>query len=111
MDDMRDGEVTEAELTLAKESLVNSFVFGFENSHSVVERQMDQAFFGYPEDYLSRYRDRIAAVTIDDVQRVAKKYVNLDRQQIVLVGDLKSFRSELKQAGFDYTEVDLDGAL
>ncbi len=108
MADMRNKKVTEGELALAKESLINSFVFGFENSHSVVKRQMDQVFFDYPEDYLVRYRDRIAAVALDDVQRVAKKYIGLERQQIVLVGDLNSFHSELKQAGFDYNEVILD---
>ena len=109
MADMRNNKITPEELALARESLINSFVFGFENSHSVVKRQMDQVFFDYPEDYLARYRDRIAAVTIDDVQRVAMKYINLDRQQIVLVGDLESFRPELTQAGFDYKEVDVDG--
>ena len=108
MTELRDNPVTEDELQLAKESQINSFVFGFENTHSVVNRQMTLTFFGYPEDYLASYRDRIAAVTVDDVQRVAREYVDLSRQQIVLVGDPEEFREELEQIGLPVTDVDLD---
>ncbi|MCK4508451.1 MAG: insulinase family protein, partial [Desulfuromonadales bacterium] len=61
MVDLRNNLVTDEELQLAKESQINSFVFGFENTHSVVDQQMSLAFFNYPEDYLARYRDQIAA--------------------------------------------------
>ena len=110
MVNLREKLVTEEELQLAKESQINSFVFGFENSHSVVSRQMSQAFFGYPEDYLARYRDRIAAVTAADVQRVAQKFINLSRQQIVLVGDPKEFSDALLEFGLPVVEVDLNEA-
>ncbi|MEN8687802.1 MAG: pitrilysin family protein [Desulfuromonadales bacterium] len=100
--------VTEEELRLAKESQINSFVLGFENTHSVVNRQMTLAFFDYPADYLSRYRDRIAAVTAEDVQRVAREYVDLSRQQLVLVGDPGEFSAELEQLGLPVVDVDLE---
>ena len=64
MTDLRDTPVTAEELQLAKESQINSFVFGFENTHSVVSQQMSLAFFDYPANYLADYRDKIAAVTI-----------------------------------------------
>jgi zinc protease len=108
MVDLRENPVTAEELLLAKESQINSFVFGFENTHSVVKRQMSQAFFGYPEDYLTRYRDRIAAVTVEDVQRVAREFIDLSRQQIVLVGDPGEFRDELSGLGLPVIEVNLD---
>ena len=47
---------------------------------------MQLDFFAYPPDYLSRYRERIAAVTAADVQRVARQYLHPDRQQVVVVG-------------------------
>lgn len=108
MADLRARPVSEAELQLARESLINSFVFGFENSHAVVTRQMSQVFYGYPEDYLARYREQIAAVTVADVLRVAQKYLDLNRQQLVVVGDLEVFNGELQQLGLPVTEVDLD---
>ena len=100
--------VSADELQLAKESQINSFVFGFENTHSVVDRQMTLTFFDYPEDYLSRYRDQIAAVTAADVQRVAREFVDLSRQQMVLVGDPEEFRAGLEQIGLPIVDVALD---
>lgn len=96
MADLRTRPVSEAELNLAKDSLINSFVFGFDNTHAVVSRKMNDDFFGYPEDYLENYRDRIAAVTLDDVKRVAETYIRFDRQRIILVGqdlDLEALQS------------------
>jgi zinc protease len=109
MVDLRDHPVTEAELTLAKESLINSFIFGFEDSHSVVSQQMMLAFFGYPTDYLADYRQRIAAVTAADVQRVAREFIDLSRQQIVLVGNPHEFKSDLASVGLPVVEVNLEG--
>lgn len=111
MSDLRDNLVTNEELQLAKESQVNSFVFGFENTHSVVSQQMTLAFFGYPEDYLARYRDRIAAVTVTDVQRAAREFINLSRQQIVLVGNPEAFSKEIAELGLPVVDVDLDESL
>jgi len=108
MSDLRDNPVSKDELQLAKESQINSFIFGFENTHSVVNRQMTLTFFGYPEDYLASYRDRIAAVTAADVQRVAREFVDLSSQQIILVGDPEEFRAELEQIGLPVIDVDLD---
>jgi zinc protease len=108
MHDLRDRPVTEDELQLAKESQINSFVFGFENTHSVVSQQMTLAFFGYPEDYLAKYRQRIAAVTAADVQRAAREFINLGQQQIVLVGNPAEFRGDLAGLGLPVVDVDLD---
>jgi zinc protease len=108
MNDLRDKPVTDEELQLAKESQINSFVFGFENTHSVVSQQMSLAFFDYPENYLADYRDHIAAVTVADVQRVAQEFIDPSRQQIVLVGNPEEFGDELKQFGLPVVEVDLN---
>ncbi len=108
MKDLRDNPVTEEELQLAKESQINSFVFGFENTHEVVSQQMSLAFFNYPDNYLADYRDKIAAVTIADVQRVAQEFIQPSRQQIVLVGNPEEFGDTLKQFGLPVVEVDLN---
>jgi len=99
MQEMREEPVTEAELELAKKSLINSFVFAFRDTHSIVNQEMRLDFFGYPEDYMETYREKLATVTIEDVQRVAQKYLYPDQLQIVLVGDKGIFLESL--AGFD----------
>lgn len=79
--------VTEEELNLAKDSLVNSFVFAFDDSHEIVSQTMRLAFYGYPEDYLVRYRERLAAVTAEDVLAAARRYLRPREQTVVLVGN------------------------
>jgi len=108
MQDLRDRPVSEEELQLARESLINSFVFGFENSHAVVSQKMSLAFYGYPEDYLAQYRQRIAAVTAADVQRVAREFIDLGRQQIILVGNPGEYSEKLSGTGLPVVDVNLD---
>lgn len=86
MNDLREQPVSNEELQTARESLVNSFVFSFTDPHAVVVQRMQLDFYQYAPDYLSRYREHIAAVTAADVQRVARDYLRLDRQQVVVVG-------------------------
>ena len=40
------------------------------------------------------------AVTVDDIQRVARTYLHPDRLSIVLVGDASKFEKQLAGAGF-----------
>jgi zinc protease len=86
MHDLRNAPATAEELQVARDSLVNSFIFGFTDPHAVVVQRMQFAFYDYPADYLDRYRERIAAVTAADVQRVAQTYLRPERQQVILVG-------------------------
>lgn len=102
---MREQDVGKEELQLAKESLINSFVFAFENSHAVVAQQMRLDFYGYPHDYLSSYRDKIAAVTIADVKRVANLYLHPDQQQLVLVGNPDAFDGTPETLGLPVKKI------
>lgn len=104
---IRDEPVSAAELDLAKESLINSFVFAFADSHSVVNRKVRLDYYDYPKDYLETYRQRIAAVTIADIQRVAQQYLHPDDLQIVLVGDGQLYRDDIETLGLSVETVDL----
>ena len=108
MKELQDRPVGGEELQLAKDSLINSFVFGFENSHSVVTRQMTLTFFEYPEDYLENYRANISKVTLEDVQRVARNFIDLSRQKIVLVGNLTGLSEKIESFGLPVETVSLE---
>jgi zinc protease len=86
MHDLRNAPATPEELQVARDSLVNSFIFGFTDPHAVVAQRMQLDFYDYPSDYLDRYRERVAAVTAADVQRVARTYLRPERQQVIMVG-------------------------
>jgi len=107
MQQLRDEPVSAAELELAKQSLINSFVFAFENIHSVVSRKMRLDFFDYPEGYMETYREKVAAVSIEDVQRVAREYLHPNRLQIVLVGDSQLFADGLEEFNLPIKQIKL----
>lgn len=100
--------VSDVELELAKKSLINSFVFAFDNNHSIVSRRMRLDYYAYPETYMATYRQEIAAVTVADIQRVAKQYLHPDQLQIVLVGDSRQFVTQLEEIGLPVTKINLD---
>jgi len=104
---MTQAEVSDRELKLAKDSIINSFLFGFARSDAVVNQRARLEFYGYPEGYLENYRDNIARVTKADVLRVAKKYLHPDAMKLVVVGDEKKFDQPLSVFG-TVREVPLD---
>ncbi|MDT8440315.1 MAG: pitrilysin family protein [Desulfuromonadales bacterium] len=110
MADLRDRPVSEQELNLAKDSLVNSFVFGFDDTHAVVTQQVRLDFFDFPADYLREYRQRTAAVTAADVQRVANDFIRFDRQKIVLVGDPQPWLDRLTEFDLPVIETPVDSS-
>ncbi|GAW67607.1 peptidase M16 [Geoanaerobacter pelophilus] len=96
---MTKAEVSDEELKLAKDSIINSFIFGFERSSTVVNQQARLEFYGYPKGYLENYRDNIARVTRADVLRVARQYLRPDAMKLVVVGNEKKFDQPLSQFG------------
>ena len=99
IESMKREPVTDEELQLIKDSIINSFVFGFESSSSIVRQRMILDFRGYPEDYLENYTENIARVTSDDVLRVARGNLNLDHLIFVIVGNEEYFEEPLDKLG------------
>jgi len=54
---------------------------------------------GLPADYLKTYVQRIYAVTPQDVQKLAEKYIQDDKATIVVVGDKKVIEEQIKPYG------------
>lgn len=106
---MQKEPVAREELGLAKESLVNSFIFGFTDPHEIVTQKMRLDYYDYPEDYLETYRDKVAAVTADDVHRAAQKNLNPGRQKIVIVGNVSAFDGDPASLGAPVKRVEKTG--
>jgi predicted Zn-dependent peptidase len=90
---------TEAELTLAKSSILNSFVFNSDSPAEVLGQQLAFEYYGQPLDWLDRYRAAIEKVTAADVARVAQKYIHPDRLSIVVVGPAEGRDKPLSTLG------------
>lgn len=96
---MTKNPVTDQELSLAKDSIINSFIFGFTSSATVVNQKARLEYYHYPSGYLENYRDNIAKVTKEDVLRVAKKYLHPEALKLVVVGNSKKFDKPLSTFG------------
>jgi len=96
---MTTASVTDQELALAKDSIVNSFLFGFTKPDVVVSQQARLEYYGYPKGYLEMYRDNVSRVTKDDVLRVARQYLHPQAMVLVVVGDQKKFDQPLTTFG------------
>jgi zinc protease len=96
---MTQADVSDRELKLAKDAIINSFIFGFERSDVVVNQRARLEFYHFPEGYLENYRDNIAKVTKADVLRVARKYLQPEAMKLVVVGNTTKFDKPLTVFG------------
>jgi predicted Zn-dependent peptidase len=85
---MRAGKVSAEELETAKNQAIEVFPRNFATASQVAGIFAQDEFTKRPADYWSTYRDRIRAVTIDDVQRVAAKYLQPDKLVVLVVGNI-----------------------
>jgi zinc protease len=96
---IRESEVTDEELALAKQSFLNSFVFNFDTKGEIVNRLMAYEYFGYPADFLQKIKTKVEKVTKADVLRVAEKHLHPDKLQILAVGRPDDFDEPLSVLG------------
>ncbi len=87
------------ELRKAKEQVLNSFVFNYDSPEKVLAEQVTLTFFGYPADFLERYRAGVDKVTAADVTRVANKYIDESKLATVVVGNGAEFQPPLSTLG------------
>ncbi|MBW4552367.1 MAG: insulinase family protein [Aphanocapsa sp. GSE-SYN-MK-11-07L] len=107
--------ITADELALAKDAILNSFVFNFQDPSQTLYRLMRYDYYGYPSDFLFRYQRGVKAVAIADVQRVAKTYLKPDQMVTLVVGNTQAIQPPLTTlnpnvAAIDVTIPQLKGA-
>ncbi len=99
--------VTPAELAYAKDSVLNSFVFNFENPSQTLSRLMRYEYYGYPADFLFRYQKAVEATTAADVQRVAQTYLKPENLVTLVVGNTAAIKPPLTQLAAEVTPLDI----
>jgi zinc protease len=96
---MRDVPVPDAELADAKRSMIASFALSLESPQQMLGLYVTAWRYKLPADYWDRYAERVSAVTRDQVQAMARKYLAADHLQIVAVGDPVRIADSLKNFG------------
>jgi zinc protease len=105
---IREEPVGADELAAARDYLVGVFPIRFETPSAVLGAVAGLAVHELGDDELTHYRERIEAVTIEDVGRIARERIDLERLAIVIVGDADQMRAELEAAGVGTIEVERD---
>ncbi len=93
---IRDDAVPAAELAKAKAYITLGLPSEFETTAGAATQFRDLLLYGLPLDYFTTYIPRINAVTAEDVQRVARQYLDPDHFAIVVVGDRSRIASGLE---------------
>ena len=86
---------TQGELSLAKDSYLNSFVFNFDSEREILSRRANYEYYDYPADFLQQTKTAIEEVAAEDVLSVSKKYLHPDESHILVVGNGEKFSEEL----------------
>ncbi|MEQ1561962.1 MAG: pitrilysin family protein [Nitrospiraceae bacterium] len=85
---IRDTPVSDQELAEAKSFLVGSFPLRLDSTAKLAQVLAQVDFYGLGFEYFSDYPKWIERVTKEDVQRVAKQYLDPKRYALVVVGNL-----------------------
>jgi len=97
---IREDKITEEELQDAKSFLTGVFPIRAETLEGLTNLIVSQKLYDLPEDYLQTYRDKVNAISIEDVQNAAQKYIHPEKIAIVIVGDAEEILPQVK----DYAE-------
>ncbi|MPY88492.1 MAG: hypothetical protein GEU99_11255 [Luteitalea sp.] len=104
--------VSRRELEGAQDYLTGSFPLTIESPDQIALQVLNTLFHDLDVEELETFRDRVDAVTVQDVQRVAREFLQPDRLSIVLVGDASKIAPQLESIGIDQFEqialADLD---
>ncbi len=93
--------VTAADLSLAKNSMTGNFGRSLESPQTIANFALNTYRYNLPKDYYNNYLKNLEAVSINDVQEMAKKYIRPENCNIVVVGNKDNVADKLKKFDSD----------
>jgi zinc protease len=103
--------ITEEELSFMKNSLgqadARSYETGFQKA-GFIGRMLE---YNLPADYVDQQNKILANMTKAEIDAMAKKWINVSKMNILLVGDKEKTLEGVKKLGYEIVELDADGKL
>lgn len=93
LDKMHADGMTPEELAFAKKGLTGNFALNFETAGQIARSLQNIVLYGLPENYYQNYLQNVDKVSLDDIKRVAKSYLDTGKMAVVIVGDVKSIKA------------------
>jgi len=103
MDRLRSVPVPEPELADAQNYLSGVFSMGLATQDGLLSQLSTVALNELPDDYLETYRQKVRALTPEDLLATARKYLDSTNMQIVVVGD----RAQIEEQAALFGEVEI----
>lgn len=85
------------EVDRARNFLAMRYPAGFQSVAGIAARLGDMVQYNLPADYFNRYVDNVLAVTKEDVERVARQYVDPENVAIIIVGDRNVIEQQVRE--------------
>lgn len=98
--------ISQQELRDTKDQFLNSLVFRYDSYEKVLNQQMSYDYRGLSPDAFDKYVEGVRAATVEDVQAVAREYLNPDNLEILVVGNSDEIGDQLKKYG-EVNEIDI----
>jgi zinc protease len=98
--------VSADELARTKDQFLNTLVFQYTSIAAVLRERMSNDYAGLPPDTFERLVTEVTAVTVGDVQRVARQYLRPDALRILVVGNGNELGDQLGVFG-DVNPIDI----
>lgn len=109
MKKIRNEKVSEKELENAKNLLAGNFIRSLEQPATVANFAINTAIYNLPKDYYKNYLKNLSAVSVDDVQSIAKKYIKPNNANILVVGSAEDVAKNLAKfsvsSKVDYLDI------
>jgi zinc protease len=96
---IRTQPISDEELKAAKDAVLNSFIFNFEDPAQTLSRLLQYDYFGYPADFIFSYQKAVEKTTVKDIQRVAQQYLQPDKLVTMVVGNQTAIKPALTELG------------
>jgi zinc protease len=109
LDNFRENGISEAELKFMKNSLgqrdARAYETGFQKA-AFIGRILD---YNLPANYVDQQNKILAGLTKAQVDAMAKRMLNPEKINILLVGDKARIYDGVKKLGYEIIELDVDG--
>jgi predicted Zn-dependent peptidase len=105
---IRNEKLSATELDNAKRAIIGNFALSLENPQGRLQNIITQKVYNLPANYRDIHAQKVEALTVDDIQRVAQRYIDINHLQIVAVGDASKTRGVLAKFG-TVEEYDAEG--
>jgi zinc protease len=97
--------VPQEELQSALYNMVGSFPSSVQTVQGLAQRMQTVLLYGLPADYYGSFRERVTAVTPQDIARVAREKLTPDALTIVVAGDLAQIEQPIRALNLGTVEV------